>query len=91
VEEVFKVGEGRPHIVDKIINGQVDWIINTPLGAESKYDERAIRRTSLEHGLPMMTTLAGAQAGVQAVRALKEQAPTIRSLQEYHEKMNKSV
>ena len=87
VEEVFKVGEGRPHIVDKIINGQVDWIINTPLGAESKYDERAIRRTSLEHGLPMMTTLAGAQAGVQAVRALKEQAPSIRSLQEYHAAM----
>jgi carbamoyl-phosphate synthase large subunit len=87
VEEVFKVGEGRPHVVDKIINGQVDWIINTPLGAESKYDERAIRRTALEHGLPMMTTLAAAQAGVQAVRALKEQVPAIRSIQEYHAEM----
>ncbi|MFM1921005.1 MAG: Carbamoyl-phosphate synthase large chain, partial [Candidatus Hydrogenedentota bacterium] len=84
VEEVFKVGEGRPNVVDKIINGQVDWIINTPLGAESKYDERAIRRTALEHGLPMMTTLAAAQAGVQAVRALTQKAPAIRSLQEYH-------
>jgi carbamoyl-phosphate synthase large subunit len=87
VEEVYKVGEGRPNIVDKIINGEVNWIINTPLGAESKYDERAIRRNALEHGLPMMTTLAAAQAGVQAVRALKERPPAIRSLQEYHASM----
>jgi carbamoyl-phosphate synthase large subunit len=84
VEVVYKVGEGRPNVVDKIINGQVDWIINTPLGAASKFDERAIRRTALEHGLPTMTTLAAAQAGVQAVRALKSGAPNIKSLQEYH-------
>ena len=61
-EDVFKVGEGRPNIVDHIINGQVQWIINTPLGAESKYDERAIRRNAIEHSLPIMTTLAAAQA-----------------------------
>ncbi|MBI1319831.1 MAG: carbamoyl-phosphate synthase large subunit [Candidatus Hydrogenedens sp.] len=84
VEVVYKVGEGRPNVVDKIINGQVDWIINTPLGAASKFDERAIRRNALEHNLPTMTTLAAAQAGVQAVRALKGSEPKIQSLQEYH-------
>ncbi len=85
VEEIYKVGEGRPNIVDRIINGQVDWIINTPLGAASKYDERAIRRNALEHNLPTMTTLAAARAGVQAIRAMKEGTPAILSLQEYHE------
>ncbi|MBN2310500.1 MAG: carbamoyl-phosphate synthase large subunit, partial [Candidatus Hydrogenedentes bacterium] len=52
VEVVFKVGENRPHIVDRMINGDVDWIINTPLGVDSKADERLIRRTALERGLP---------------------------------------
>ena len=84
VEEVFKVGEGRPHVVDKMINEEVDWIINTPLGAASKYDELAIRRTALEYGLPTMTTLAGARAGVQALQAMRDADPSITALQEYH-------
>lgn len=84
IETVFKVGEGRPHIVDRMINGEVHWIINTPLGSESKQDERAIRRTAIERGLPIMTTLAAARAGVQAVRAMREQPMTVCSLQEYH-------
>ena len=62
VEEVFKVGEGRPNIVDQIINKSVDWIINTPMGAASKHDEVAIRRTALENNIPTMTTLAAARA-----------------------------
>jgi carbamoyl-phosphate synthase large subunit len=84
VEEVFKVGEGRPNIVDQIINKSVDWIINTPMGAASKHDEVAIRRTALENNIPTMTTLAAARAAVQAIRALKEGDLAIRSLQEYH-------
>ena len=84
VEEVFKVGEGRPNVVDRIINGDIDWIVNTPLGAESKYDERAIRRSALEHGLPTMTTLAAARAGVQGIRAMRDGELHIVSLQEHH-------
>ncbi len=84
VDDVFKVGEGRPNIVDHIINGQVQWIINTPLGAESKYDERAIRRSAIENNVPIMTTLAAARAGVQAIRALRAGAPAVKSIQEYH-------
>ena len=83
-EDVFKVGEGRPNIVDHIINGQVQWIINTPLGAESKYDERAIRRNAIENSIPIMTTLAAARAGVQALRAIRTGIPTVKSIQEYH-------
>jgi carbamoyl-phosphate synthase large subunit len=84
VETVYKVGEKRPNIVDRMINGDVDWIINTPLGVESKYDERAIRRTALERGLPTMTTLAAAQAAIHAVRAMRSGLGSVRSLQEYH-------
>ena len=83
-EDVYKVGEGRPNIVDHIINGQVQWIINTPLGAESKYDERAIRRNAIENNIPIMTTLAAARAGVQAMRAMRSGIPAVKSIQEYH-------
>ncbi|MBI4557011.1 MAG: carbamoyl-phosphate synthase large subunit, partial [Candidatus Hydrogenedentes bacterium] len=84
VETVFKVGESRPHIVDRMINGEVAWIINTPLGVESKYDERAIRRNAIERGLPVMTTLAAAKAAVLGLRAMRAGAPCVLTLQEYH-------
>ncbi|HOQ89107.1 MAG TPA: carbamoyl-phosphate synthase large subunit [Candidatus Hydrogenedentes bacterium] len=84
-ERVFKVGEGRPNIVDKIINREVDWIINTPMGQEAKEDEKAIRRAALERGLPIMTTLAAAKAGIAAIRALRQETSQILSLQEYHQ------
>src|SRR5690606_5816934 len=72
VESVFKVGEARPNIVDRMINGDVHWIINTPLTVQSKYDEKAIRRTALERGLPIMTTLAAAKAAVAGIRAMRD-------------------
>ena len=85
--EVFKVNEGRPNVVDLTINGEIDWIINTPLGEKSQYDEKSIRRTALEHGLPTMTTLAAAKAAVHGLRAMKAGAPSVVSLQEYHAAM----
>ena len=84
VETVFKVGEGRPNIVDRMINGEVHWIINTPLGSESKLDERAIRRTAIEYGLPIMTTVAAARAGIQGLCAMRSDFMRVISLQEYH-------
>ena len=89
VESVYKVGEGRPNIVDRIINGDIDWIINTPLGVESKYDERAIRRNAIEHGLPIVTTLAAARASIQAIQAMRSGKTHISSLQEYHKMLGK--
>ena len=84
VETVYKVGESRPNIVDKMINGRVDWIINTPRGVEAIVDERAIRRTAIERGLPIMTTLAAAKASVVGLRALRDAGFAVQSLQEYH-------
>jgi len=89
VEEVFKVGEDRPNIVDAIVNNNVHWIINTPLGAASKYDEVAIRRSAIDQGLPIMTTLAAAKAavtGLKAMRSASFKAFHVISLQEYHAK-----
>ncbi len=83
-ERVFKVGEKRPHIVDHMINGDVHWVINTPLGEESKYDEKAIRRSALERGITHMTTLAAARAAVMGLKAERDGTMTVRSLQEYH-------
>ena len=84
VEVVFKVNEGRPHIGDRILNGQVDLIINTPLGRESFFDDLTVRRVAMTHGVPCITTLTGASAAVSAIRALRSEALTVRPLQEYH-------
>jgi carbamoyl-phosphate synthase large subunit len=81
---VFKVNEGRPNITDMVRSGQVNLIINTPLGRTSFYDERAIRRAAIQHGVPCVTTMTGAIATIAAIRALREEALEVRSLQEYH-------
>jgi len=63
-EPVFKVGEGRPHIVDLLKSGKIDLIINTPLGRQSHYDEKAIRRAATTHMVPCITTLSGGAANL---------------------------
>jgi carbamoyl-phosphate synthase large subunit len=83
-EHVFKVKEGRPHVVDRIKNGEVDLVINTPLGKESFFDEYSIRREAISHSVPLITTLAGAHAAVSGVAALAGEGLSVRSLQEYH-------
>jgi carbamoyl-phosphate synthase large subunit len=85
VENVFKVNEGRPNIVDHIKRGEIALIINTPLGRASHFDEQAIRRAALQYNVPCVTTMTGAQAIVEAITA-REAGGTIkvRSLQEMH-------
>ncbi|NIL99573.1 MAG: carbamoyl-phosphate synthase large subunit [Acidobacteria bacterium] len=84
-EQVFKVLEGRPNIVDRLKNGEIELIINTPLGAESYFDEKALRRAATDRGIPLVTTLSGAHATVQAIRDLKQQTLEVRSLQEIYD------
>jgi carbamoyl-phosphate synthase large subunit len=84
VETVYKVNEGRPHIVDYIKSGKVDLVINTPLGKESFFDERSIRRVSIHYRIPCITTIPGAAAAVSGIRALQRENLDVRSLQEYH-------
>ncbi|MGC9053403.1 MAG: carbamoyl-phosphate synthase large subunit [Candidatus Hydrogenedens sp.] len=88
VAEVFKVGEGRPNVLDCIINGYINWIINTPKGKSSKDDEVLIRRKALEKNIPTMTTLAAVKAAVQALREMKKGSMDILSLQKYHSTTN---
>ena len=84
VETVYKVNEGRPHIVDYIKSGKVGLIINTPLGRESFFDEKAIRRAAINHRVPCITTIAGAAAAVNGIRALRRDSLDVKSIQEYH-------
>jgi carbamoyl-phosphate synthase large subunit len=84
VEVVFKVNEGRPNVVDHILNKQVQLIVNTPLGRESFFDDRAVRRAAMMHGIPCITTLTGASAAVEAIRALRAQTLDVRAIQDYH-------
>ncbi len=81
---VFKVNEGRPNVVDLIKNGEINLIVNTPLGQASFYDELAMRRAGVQYGVVSITTLSGAEAAIEAIKALKSGAWTVRSLQEWH-------
>jgi len=81
---VFKVNEGRPNIADEIVNRKVDLIVNTPLGRESFFDDRTVRRAAMLHEVPCITTLTGAAAAVSAIRALRHEGVSVRALQDYH-------
>jgi carbamoyl-phosphate synthase large subunit len=84
VDVVYKVNEGRPNIADEIVNRKVDLVINTPLGRESFFDDRTVRRAAMMQEVPCITTLTGAAAAVQAIRALREQGFGVRALQDYY-------
>jgi carbamoyl-phosphate synthase large subunit len=84
VQPVFKVKEGRPHVVDKIKNGEVDLVINTPIGKSSLKDSYSIRRTALVCNITYCTTIPGAVAAVNGIRAIREGSLKVVSLQEYH-------
>ena len=84
VDVIFKVNEGRPNIADEIVNKKIDLIVNTPLGRESFFDDRAVRRAAMMHGVPCITTLTGAAATVSAIRAMRQQGVTVRALQDYY-------
>ncbi len=79
-EEIYKVNEGRPNIVDAIKNGSVQLIINTPLGKVSRYDEVALRQAGQRYQVPTVTTLAGAEALVEGLRALRAGPLTVEAM-----------
>jgi len=63
---------------------KINLIINTPLGRESFFDEKAIRRSAMQHGTPCITTLSAATAAARAIKALQHEELKVKSLQEYH-------
>jgi carbamoyl-phosphate synthase large subunit len=82
VEKVYKVEEGRPNVVDHIKNSSIDLIINTPLGGGSRYDEKAIRRAAIQHGVTCITTISAATAAVNGISAQRDQGIRVACLQE---------
>jgi carbamoyl-phosphate synthase large subunit len=81
---VKKVGEGRPHVVDHLKNGEVQLVINTTFGEEEIAQSYSIRRTSVTRGVPYFTTIAGAKAAAGAIEVLKNEGLSVKALQEYY-------
>ncbi|MSR35499.1 MAG: carbamoyl-phosphate synthase large subunit [Gemmatimonadetes bacterium] len=81
-ERVFKVGEGRPNIVDKIVSGEVQLLINTPLGKKSQYDDYAMRRAAITYKVPYLTTMSATSAACQAISEMQTREHSVMSLQE---------
>ncbi|HLS47715.1 MAG TPA: carbamoyl phosphate synthase large subunit, partial [Gemmatimonadales bacterium] len=84
-ERVLKVHEGRPNAIDLLVSGQIQLLVNTPLGKLTQQDDYAIRRAALQERVPYTTTLSAASAACDAIIALRSRAGEVRSLQEWHE------
>jgi len=91
VEEVMKIHEGRPHVLDFIRDSKVDLIVNTPAGKATKEDETRIRSMAVMRGVPCVTTIQGAWALVTGIRSLLTQGLEVCSLQEWHAKLQRRV
>jgi carbamoyl-phosphate synthase large subunit len=91
VQKVFKLREGRPNVFDRVINGDINFIVNTPSGKIPREDEVTIRNASLAKKIPIMTTVRAAQASLNGIRSLQKNPVTVKSLQEYHASGNERV
>ncbi|MFC1909447.1 carbamoyl-phosphate synthase large subunit [Chloroflexota bacterium] len=83
-ELILKRHEGRPNIVDAIMNGEIQLVINTPSGKLGQYDDSYIRKTAIKYKVPYITTLAAAMAAVKGIAEYRQCEPGVRSLQSYH-------
>ena len=83
-EPVYKVNEGRPNVVDLIKNKEINFVINTPLGEESRFDEYAIGWAAVQYKIPFITTLSAASSAVEGIARIKSGDLSVRSLQEYY-------
>ncbi|MBK8976063.1 MAG: carbamoyl-phosphate synthase large subunit [Planctomycetes bacterium] len=84
VQRVFKVHEGRPHVLDLIKNREVRLIINTPSGRLERSDDRQIRSSSVSYKVPCITTLAASSATIQALEWIRNRELSVVPLQDYH-------
>jgi carbamoyl-phosphate synthase large subunit len=82
VKEVNKLQEGRPNLIDHMKNKEIALVINTPSGKGARTDEGKIRAAAVANGVTCITTLAAAQAAVEACRAVGERPWTVRALQD---------
>ena len=83
-EHVLKLHEGRPNIVDLIMNGEIQLVVNTPSGKLSIWDDSYIRKAAIKYRVPYITTLAAAKAAARGIAAFREGGTDIKSLHSYH-------
>ena len=88
---VYKVGEGRPDIVDHIVTGDIALLINTPLGKKSQHDDYAIRRAAIRYKVPYLTTMSATSAACDALIAMRSRVQEVRSIQERIASLSTSV
>ena len=84
VRGLHKLAEGRPNAVDLLKNNEIQLVINTPAGQSPRADEIKIRTTAVYTGTTIMTTMSGAKAAVEGIKAIKEHGYEVKTLQEYH-------
>jgi carbamoyl-phosphate synthase large subunit len=84
VNRLFKLAEGRPHVLDMMKNDQVDLIINTPSGKTPRNDEIRIRSLAVAQRIPTLTTISAVEASIRAIRSHRTKGITVKSLQEYN-------
>jgi carbamoyl-phosphate synthase large subunit len=82
-EQIYKIGEGRPDIGDAIVSGEVQLLVNTPMGKKSQYDDYAMRRAAISFKVPYLTTISATAAACEAIHALRTGVHEVRSLQEW--------
>jgi carbamoyl-phosphate synthase large subunit len=83
-EAINKIGEGSPHVVDWIERGDVDLVINTPVGTGARADGYEIRTAAIARGIPCITTMSGGIAAARAISAARRRTPEVLSLQELY-------
>jgi len=81
---ILKLMEGRPNIMDAVVNGELHLIINTPSGKQSQADDSYVRKGAIRHGIPYITTVAAAKAAAEGIAARQAGDAPVKSLQEYH-------
>ena len=83
-DRVLKVYEGRPNAVDLVLSGEVQLLVNTPLGKLTQQDDYILRQAALQHRVPYTTTMSAASAACEAIIAVRSRVGEVRSLQEWH-------
>ena len=90
VQELLKVSEGRPNVLDMLKNGKIDLIIDTPSGDRAKADHHLIRKEATMRDIPTITTLSGAMAAVQGITLVRQRGQRVQALQDYHRAMGRA-
>jgi len=90
-KQIKKLHEGRPNIADAIMNGEIQLIINTPIGRNSQYDDSFIRMKAIQHKLPYITTIAAAEASIEGIKAIKKHKNIPTALQDYYKEEMKNA